>query len=214
LEFREAVLGSFSSTKDAFEFFVKNGDTETTGAPEISRESYIKTAKMLLCKATTEDELLMLWTQIAGKRSQPSISKDHFYRYFSGLPFSGKVRIRPGTTGSIRRPDMRATIGKRALLQSSSNGFGNALTVEPDLSDTVSKVRQVLQASNKTLEEVFKEFDLDGNGVLSNMEFRQGIRKLNLGLTLMEIDDLLNYCDSNNDGLIDWQEFSNKFKPE
>lgn len=109
---------------------------------------------------------------------------------------------------------MRSTVGKRALLQSATQGFGNALTVEPDLSDTVSKVRQVLQASNKTLEEVFKEFDLDGNGVLSNMEFRSGIRKLNLGLTLQEIDDLLNYCDSNNDGLIDWLEFSNKFKTE
>jgi Ca2+-binding EF-hand superfamily protein len=44
------------------------------------------------------------------------------------------------------------------------------------------------------------------------VEFRNALRKLNLGLTSREIDKLMAKIDSNSDGKIDWQEFMSKFK--
>ena len=44
------------------------------------------------------------------------------------------------------------------------------------------------------------------------VEFRNALRKLNLGLTSREIDKLMARIDSNSDGKIDWQEFMSKFK--
>jgi len=44
------------------------------------------------------------------------------------------------------------------------------------------------------------------------VEFRNAIRKLNLGLTSREIDKLMLRIDSNQDGKIDYNEFAAKFK--
>ena len=51
-------------------------------------------------------------------------------------------------------------------------------------------MKSILRASNKTLKEIFTEFDVNGDGVLSNIEFRNAFKKLNLGLTIKEIDEL------------------------
>lgn len=54
--------------------------------------------------------------------------------------------------------------------------------------------------------------DSDGNGVVSQVEFRNAIRKLGLGLKSVEIDSLMSRIDANQDGKIDWKEFISKFK--
>lgn len=43
------------------------------------------------------------------------------------------------------------------------------------------------------------------------MEFRNAIRKLNIGISSKEIDQLMARVDANKDGLIDFNEFSQKF---
>ena len=55
--------------------------------------------------------------------------------------------------------------------------------------------------------------DSDGNGWLSGVEFRNAIRKLELGLNSRDIDQLLARVDTNSDGKIDYIEFINKFRP-
>lgn len=54
--------------------------------------------------------------------------------------------------------------------------------------------------------------DSDGNGVISQVEFRNAIKQLKLGLKSTEIDQLMSRIDTNNDGKIDWKEFMAKFK--
>ena len=46
------------------------------------------------------------------------------------------------------------------------------------------------------------------------MEFKEGIRKLLIGIASKEIDDLINVVDMNRDGRIDWIEFCNRFKEQ
>ena len=74
------------------------------------------------------------------------------------------------------------------------------------------KLRQIIRSSAKSFEEIFREFDEDKNGYISQVEFRNAIRKLNLGLTSREIDQLMVKIDTNQDGKIDWKEFTAKFK--
>ena len=53
--------------------------------------------------------------------------------------------------------------------------------------------------------------DADGNGFISQVEFRNAIRKLNIGLSSREIDQLLAKIDTNTDGRISYPEFAAHF---
>ncbi len=76
----------------------------------------------------------------------------------------------------------------------------------------MEKLRQIIKSSSQSFDSIFKEFDSDENGFISEVEFRNAIRKLNLGLSSREIDKLMLRIDTNQDGKIDYQEFVAKFK--
>jgi Ca2+-binding EF-hand superfamily protein len=76
----------------------------------------------------------------------------------------------------------------------------------------MEKLRVLLTSSTKSLADIFSEFDEDGNGSISSVEFRNAIRKLGVGLSSRDIDQLMAKIDSNADGRIDYREFMNKFK--
>jgi Ca2+-binding EF-hand superfamily protein len=78
--------------------------------------------------------------------------------------------------------------------------------------DPIKSFSKIVQVSPLTLEQLFKEIDQDSSGKISQIEFRNAIRKLNLGLTSRDIDNIICRVDSNNDGQIDWQEFVSKFR--
>lgn len=82
-------------------------------------------------------------------------------------------------------------------------------TVKDDWqTNTLAKLRGILSASRKNVLEIFQEFDTNNSGAISQVEFKNGIRKLNLGLTSREIDDLMIRLDTNGDGKIDIKEFT------
>lgn len=76
----------------------------------------------------------------------------------------------------------------------------------------IEKLRVLLTSSPKSLQDIFNEFDEDGNGYISAVEFRNVIRKLGVGLSSRDIDALLAKIDTNQDGRIDYVEFMSKFK--
>jgi len=45
-----------------------------------------------------------------------------------------------------------------------------------------------MSAAGKSIERIFSDMDEDGNGIVTQKEFRNGIRKLGIGLTSKEID--------------------------
>ena len=79
-------------------------------------------------------------------------------------------------------------------------------------SNVLERLRVMIAASTKSLQEIFNEFDEDGNGYVTLVEFRNAIRRLGLGITSKELDSLMHQIDRNGDGKIDWLEFSAKFK--
>jgi Ca2+-binding EF-hand superfamily protein len=76
----------------------------------------------------------------------------------------------------------------------------------------MEKFRKIIKSSNMHLREIFETFDQDGNGLITPLEFRHAVRSLNINLTAKEIDEIIKVCDRNMDGMIDWKEFSAKFK--
>ena len=63
---------------------------------------------------------------------------------------------------------------------------------------------------NFNLRRAFALFDRNGDGTISQREFRQGWLTLNLGLTYDEIDDLMKIVDTDKDGAISYDEFISK----
>lgn len=61
------------------------------------------------------------------------------------------------------------------------------------------------------MKEIFSDFNPDQEGQVTQVEFRNAIRKLNLGISSKEIDQLMVRVDANKDGMIDFNEFSQKF---
>jgi Ca2+-binding EF-hand superfamily protein len=77
--------------------------------------------------------------------------------------------------------------------------------------DPLRRLQSLIKASPHNVKDIFAEMDTDSNGKISSVEFRNAIRRLQLGLTSREIDELLRRIDTNNDGQIDFAEFCNKF---
>ena len=78
--------------------------------------------------------------------------------------------------------------------------------------NVIERLRVIIATSSKSLQQIFDEFDEDGNSFVTQVEFRNAIRRLGLGITSREIDQVLQKIDTNGDGRIDYQEFAAKFK--
>jgi Ca2+-binding EF-hand superfamily protein len=65
----------------------------------------------------------------------------------------------------------------------------------------LSKIRRLLRPTIKSINAVLDALDVNKTGFITNLEFRNAIRTLNLGLTQTEVDLLLNVCEI--DGRVD-----------
>lgn len=54
--------------------------------------------------------------------------------------------------------------------------------------NVIERMRVIIATSTKSVREIFDEFDEDGNGFVTQVEFRNALRRLNLGITSREID--------------------------
>jgi len=66
--------------------------------------------------------------------------------------------------------------------------------------------------STLTLEETFRAWDEDGNGVIEVSELEKGLLKANVDLSKSQIYDLMNSIDKDRDGRIQLSEFIDRFK--
>jgi protein phosphatase len=128
---------------------------------------------------------------------------------FESLAYRGlsavKVPSDMGSTGIKSVSSLPSTSTKFTITTktSSSSQWENNI---------LEKMRVLLTSTPKSLHEIFNDFDEDGNGYISAVEFRNAIRKLGIGLSSRDIDALLAKIDTNQDGRIDYVEFMSKFK--
>lgn len=74
------------------------------------------------------------------------------------------------------------------------------------------RVRIWMDSNYSRVVDVFRHFDLDGDGFLSHEEFIIGMRDLNAPLTKEEIQTLLSLLDGDENGKVDLLEFEQAFR--
>jgi Ca2+-binding EF-hand superfamily protein len=80
--------------------------------------------------------------------------------------------------------------------------------------ENYERLKKVLRATDNKLDDCFAQYDLGNKGVISNLEFRNALRQLNLGLTTHDIDALLSGSECTTGGIVNYKEFIKKVKPK
>jgi Ca2+-binding EF-hand superfamily protein len=70
-----------------------------------------------------------------------------------------------------------------------------------------AKVRKIIRRRDENLDRVFREFDRNGDGEVSEREFLRAMDKLRLDLTDKEARKLMSRFDTDNSGRISYREF-------
>lgn len=75
--------------------------------------------------------------------------------------------------------------------------------------DPLEKIRRIIHASRFDFTNYFKMHELlSNNGLLNQAEFKNMLKKMNIGLTSLEIDQILGRCGKTRNGLINLNDFS------
>ncbi|OMJ84015.1 hypothetical protein SteCoe_14938 [Stentor coeruleus] len=189
-EVKDAIRSSFSDVKGAFDYFL----TFHTGTPpmKISIKDFEKAIENIIPKRFGKKDINCLWKTVFADNSFISFKefKDIFDegRYMSNFSAS---KSKPSTVSS----------------NMATSSYKN-----PSNEDPLKRLQALIRASPYSIQDIFKEMDTDNSGTISLLEFRNAMRKLNIGLSANDIDGLLARIDTNNDGKIDWQEFQKQFK--
>lgn len=212
LEVQEALTTNYSDIENAFEFFISHESQINTEATEITYQGFQKAIEALLPRRFDNSDMNYLWNKCSADKNV--ITFRRFSTLFANKNFTGT------SYGPIARNTLHPIISVRpktsgASVFSVTNTITNhKLSKEEKQKKVFDKLRQILVSAGITVEGFFSKFDTDRSGDLSNLEFINAIKNLNLGLNLTEIEDLLVYCDSNQDGKISFHEFVRKFAPQ
>ena len=202
-ELRETINTSFKYLHSAFHFFCKNESLS-----EIPFDYFKDGINSLFPNRFSFTDIFWLWNKV--KNGSQSLNFPQFSLYFekskNSRPKTAGISLNSLKAGGFNNNAENANVDN-------ANGKSRLPQNNEDFTQSIiDKVRQILRSSDKTIEQVFKEFDKDGSGSISNVEFRNAFRDMNLGLSMAEIDQLQNVCDENMDGMVDWLEFVKKFK--
>ena len=74
--------------------------------------------------------------------------------------------------------------------------------------EVLDHVRDKIDAKSKRLTNVFRQFDLNHDGVVSYTEFRQGLHNLGVELNELDFKVLIETVDVDGEGTIDYTEFA------
>lgn len=202
VELEDLMACTFADIDSAYEYFQVIGKSK-----DITYASFKKQVDSLLGGKSNN------YPNLAGGSSSNESDRKYLWKYFAGDNTVLDYESFCNAFGSIR------FTGTSTLRKAGKSLHGTTLVSQTASSskwslDVMEKFRKIIKSSNMHLRDIFEKFDADGNGYITPLEFRHAVRALNLSLTSREIDEIIKVVDRNMDGMIDWQEFSFKFKPK
>jgi len=211
-EVQEALNANYSDVQNAYDYFMGYELETNPHAKEFTFNGFQKAIQALIPKRFDNQEIQFLWKKFS--EGAITITFGKFNQLFGNNRFTGSryISSQKGTGQDFKKPKKvdnytdKFTPGNIAIIDNTSR--------EERQRKLFDRLRQIILASNIPVEKFFKDMDIDRSGDISNLEFINAIRKLNLGLSLKEIEELILYCDSNQDGKISFQEFVIKFAPQ
>ena len=88
---------------------------------------------------------------------------------------------------------------------SCARGHPRSLAARHILTEVTNDVQDKLRRNRVKLRDAFGAFDTNGDGVLDREEFVEGLRRMDVGLTEQQVQDLVQAVDSDGSGGIDFQ---------
>ncbi|CAK76335.1 unnamed protein product (macronuclear) [Paramecium tetraurelia] len=189
-EIQDALSTYFSSIQNAIHYF------QMEHSHIITKESFYKALQALFPKRFVEGDIEILWNRV---QKNGSLSNHAFALIF-------------GKGGKIYEPTEGQQQQQLAIRPATQGGLSELPLDERNQVNIslLDKIRRFLRNSNKNLNELFKQYDLDNTGFITNLEFRQVIRSLNMGLTFQDIDILSAMLGTDRNSMVNWKEFSKK----
>ncbi|CAD8159524.1 unnamed protein product [Paramecium octaurelia] len=188
-EIQDALSTYFSSIQNAIHYF------QMEHSHIITRDSFYKALQALFPKRFVEGDIEILWNRI---QKNGSLSNQAFALIFGK---GGKIYEQP--EGQSQQLAIRpATQGGLSELPLDERNQVNISLLD--------KIRRFLRNSNKNINDLFKQYDSDNTGFITNLEFRQVIRSLNMGLTFQDVDILSAMLHTDRNSMVNWKEFSKK----
>lgn len=191
-EFVETLKANFSSLESAFDYFLSFHASQPPG--KILLSEFESALESLLPKRFTKADAKVLWQSIAHDRS---------YIDYSSFTAIGPISF---TSPEASKPPVHT---KRPSLKSFTQSKLAVLTQD----DPFRRLNSLLRTSSKPLEQVFREIDTQNSGQITESQFRAALRGLNLGLSSVEIDQLVLRSDLAGQNCINWVTFMRKFTP-
>lgn len=204
-ELRDFLSESFKTPSDAWEYYINFGGNRSS---YLDCETFSKASKEMLSNRLDDNDLKKIWEKLQ-PTAQP-MSKQRFVNLFISNEFTGSLKLSPGVVNkSFRTRFLPATVSD---FRRTDRKKAKITMVEPNLSDIHSKLKCYLRTSPKTLLQVFGRYDPDNTGTISNLEFKEAIRSLNIGFKSREIDVLIKYIEPTRDNRINYFDFAHKFR--
>ena len=205
-ELRDFISQNFQTPSDAWDYYINFGSSAQT---VLFFESFAKASKEMLSNRQNMNDLKRIWESINQGEERP-MSKQKFTNLFLQNEFTGSLKQSPGLTNTnFRTRILPKTVSD---FRRSTKNKSKLAQVEPNLADIHSKLKTYLRTSSKTLVQVFGKYDPDNTGCISNLEFKEAVRTLNIGFTSREIDVLIKYIEPTRDNRINYYDFAHKFK--
>jgi len=218
IEYKNQMQSIFVDCVSAFEYYrTFNADDKENNANRslIDFDRFcLATRKIATNRSYSQLQLRHLFDLALGGPGAllKSFGLSEYKRFFGAARFTGNQRLyrrKDKVLESLGKTGEDKKISKVQLMQS----FGE---------NVLSKLRILVQQSGKSLDDIFNQFDSDGSGELSRAEFRKALRAMNLGLTILEINEILELVDKKDianhsrydlvkgDGRIGYEEFAGK----
>ena len=212
---------NFPSNIDAFKFFITpniNNVISTNSQPfpsSITKKEFFDGLNYLFPRKYATQTLLNYYnTNFGAVYNAESIS-------FSQFSFVYYDMVTPNEESQMRRTYNKLTkISTSRSQQFSQARSGSALPSHPfetlphpklktpfDI-DPLEKLKRIIDSSSRDyLGYIRMQIMLSGNGIVNEFVFRNMIKDLNLGLTSIEIEDIIKRCGKTRDGKMNLNEF-------
>ena len=180
MELKDFIQNNFSSSKDAFEYFIKHGLSQTT----ITYEVFAKGLHNQLPGSFKEENIRKIWDRLVPGNAKVITKVMFVKKLFGHEEFRGSLKLTSAQSTEKKsfrsRILPRNTIDARNLRSSKSK----ISTIEPNLEDVFSKLKRYAKTSANSQEEAFRKVDTQNRGVMTNLEFKEVIRSLNIGFSI------------------------------
>ena len=148
-----------------------------------------------------------------------SLEYDELNRQLRHRPLTSKSERKEGRISGVEiavanKMDLR----RNALPAGDADGVFS-LDAKLDSTSGVSyfdQLRKLLTANSMRVLDLFRDWDDDGNGMISKREFRRAMRALGLGgdaATRRDINELFNHFDTGGKGSLEYRDLFKKLRP-